>query len=43
MVALCYSEVKQSRKVTPLPYAGQGDIGKTLVYEIKGKKYGQLK
>jgi hypothetical protein len=29
--------------VKPLPCAGQGDIGKTYVYEIKGKKYGQIK
>jgi len=42
-VAPCYSEVKQSRKVKPLPRAGQGDIGKTYICEIKGKKYGQIK
>jgi len=43
VVAPCFYEVKRSRKLNPLPYAGQGDIGKTYVYEIKGKKRGQIK
>jgi hypothetical protein len=29
--------------VKPLPCAGQGVVGKTYVYEIKGKKCGQIK
>ena len=36
MVAPSYSEVKQSRKVKPLPCAGQGDIGR-IYMKSKGR------
>jgi hypothetical protein len=36
-VAACYSKVKWSRKLKPLPYAGQGDTGKHMYIKEKDR------